>query len=216
MAILVKEKKQTPAASQTRSFGRGHLPAKRSINLAGIGEKKIDLKIALPAILLILLAAALFSKFAVVDRLSAVSRANAEVAQLRGQLEAGYARLSAYDELEDEYAHYTYEGLTKEELNRADRVAVLDLMRRVVLPSARVESWTISSNTLTMTVTGRTLQSLNTVSQKLEAEELVDFCTVTMAATSDLTQVQNLGENTDVTAMIVAYLKNAEEGGGGK
>ena len=65
------------------SLGRGKMPSKRTINLAQIGVERIDPKLAAAGIILIILAAALFSKFLVVDRLMAMYRANSEVRQMQ-------------------------------------------------------------------------------------------------------------------------------------
>ena len=196
-------------ASRTLALGHGHLPTKRSINLAGVTEKKINLKVAIPAIILIVILAALFSKFMVADKLSAVSRANGEVASLRAQLEEGYDKLNKYGSLDEKYAHYTYSGMTEEELSRADRAEVMDMIRRIVEPHARVESCSLNSNQLTMTITGETLSEVNAVSQLLQAEELVDFSTVT-TFTRDQLGSYDSGE---VKANIIVYLKSAVKGG---
>ena len=84
---------------------KGSLPVKRVINLAEVDKKTIDLRIAIPAILLILAAAFLFGKFAVADRLIAVSRAEGEVAAAQRELDAAYRRLDSFGELSDLYAH---------------------------------------------------------------------------------------------------------------
>ena len=86
---------------------RGKLPVKRSINLAMTDEKPVNLKVGIPAFILILVAAFAFGKFAVADRLLEVSRAEAEVAALRSELNAAYDRLNSFGELTEIYAHYT-------------------------------------------------------------------------------------------------------------
>ena len=67
------------AATNTETKGkqariRGKLPDKRSINMAVVGQKKTRLSTALLALILIVVAAAAFSKFAVMDRLATVDR----------------------------------------------------------------------------------------------------------------------------------------------
>ncbi len=96
---------------------RGKLPVKRSINLAMTDEKPVNLKVGIPAFILILVAAFAFGKFAVADRLLEVSRAEAEVAALRSELNAAYDRLNSFGELTEIYAHYTYSGMTQLTLN---------------------------------------------------------------------------------------------------
>ena len=200
-------KKKNKALSPRR------LPTKRTINLAVVGEKPLNLLVAVPAILVILVAAGLLSKFAVVDRLTAVSRAQAEVASLQASLDAGYEAIEGYGDLVDEYAHYTLSGMTEEELQTVDRTEVISMLQRVVLQRAKVGSWTITGNRLDLPITGATLQQINMIVQQLEEEDLVDFCTVSTAATSDTdSRRQMISENTVVTAQVIVYLNPLAEG----
>ena len=207
--MAFKGKKKNKALSPRR------LPAKRTINLAVVGEKPLNMLVAVPAILLILFAAALLSKFAVVDRLTAVSRAQAEVTSLQASLDAGYEAIADYGDLVDQYAHYTLSGMTEEELQTVDRTAVISMLQRVVLQKAEVGNWTIMGNRLELPMTGATLQQINMIVQQLEEEDLVDFCTVSTAATSDTdSRRQVISENTVVTAQVIVYLNPATEGDG--
>ena len=197
---------------RVRVLGRskGHLPVKRDINLAGQDEKSIDLRAAIPAIILILIAAVFFGKFAVADRLMAVSRAEGEVRALQTQINEGYRRIDSFGEISDVYAHYTYSGMTDEEVHRADRGDILRLIRRVVLPRVEVDAWTLSENTLTVNMTAESLQVINRTVQDMEADEAVSFCSVNTAATNETVRGAVTGENGTVTARVVAYLNPAE------
>ena len=212
MADTEKKKGGAPARGKKR---RGRVPTKKEINLAVVGEKHINGLIALPAILLIFLAAAMFSKFLVYDRLMEVSAAQAEVKSLQRQLDAGYEELADYQELADLYAHYTFSGMTEEEQQRVSRVDVLSLLDRVVLPQAGIDSLTITSNQMTLTMTDSTLQQINLLVQKLEQDPLVDFCSVNTAVSNEKDRPDAiLDENTIVTARVVVYLNpSAEEAG---
>ena len=55
---------------------RGKLPTKRTINFAQVGIKKTNVKGAVAGVILILIAAGAFGKFAVADRLAAMARAD--------------------------------------------------------------------------------------------------------------------------------------------
>lgn len=185
-----------------KKMSRRAMPVKRSINLASAGEKPLNLRIAIPAIILIILGAILLSKFAVVDRLMAMSRAQGEVAALQAQLDQSYAVLTDAGDLTDRYAHYTYHDMTQEEKDRTDRVKVLQLLQEVVFPQAYVNTWTVSGNTLTLNLNRSSLQEINVLVQELNAHDLVDYCTVTTAST---------GTNTAgrVSAQILVYLKGS-------
>jgi hypothetical protein len=72
-----------------------------------------------------------------------------------------------------------------------------------------VTGWDIRGNELTLTLTSDTLQQINLIAQKIEAEEIVDFCTVTTAATYESLYYRPTDPaDTRVTARIVVYLKN--------
>ena len=196
---------------------KGTIPVKRVINLAEVDKKTIDFRIAIPAILLILAAAFLFGKFAVADRLIAVNRAEGEVAAARRELDAAYSRLDSFGELSDLYAHYTFSGMNDEEIHRTDRAEILNLLRNVVLPDVEVSAWNVKGNTLNITMTAGTLEEINHTVQKVNGNELVDFCTVSNAKTNENSRTVARGDReetlieTSVTAQVVAYL-NPDEG----
>jgi len=119
------------AAKQTKapkSRPRGKMPVKRSINLMLVEEGKISAAKAIPAILAIIVLAGLFGKFLVADRLASMSKATGKVSRLQDQLDDTMDALENYDNVEDTYAHYTYDGMTRQELNLVDRTLVLDLV----------------------------------------------------------------------------------------
>ena len=193
--------------SDNKSGGkRGKLPTKRSINLAMSDEKPVNLKIGIPAILLILVAAFVFGKFAVADRLVAVSRAEGQVSALQSDLNAAYDKLNSFGELTEIYAHYTYSGMTEEEVSRADRSSAIAMIRRLILPRGEVSSWTLSGNTLTVNMTVDDLRTVNRTVQDIESDEHVNFCSVNTAATTD----RSTGTEA-VNARITIYLNPPEE-----
>ena len=214
MAAAKKDLSGKAAGGRRR---RGALPVKRVINLAEVDKKTIDLRIAIPAILLILAAAFVFSKFAVADRLIAVSRAEGEVAAVQRELDAAYRRLDSFGELTELYAHYTFSGMTDEEIHRTDRAEILNLLRNVILPDVAVDAWNVKGNVLNVTMTADTLEDINRNVQKINGNELVDFCTVNNAKTNENRRTVTGGGReetiieTSVTAQVVAYL-NPDEG----
>lgn len=165
------------------------LPTKRSINLAYIGVERFSMKITIPAIIVIVILAALFSKFGVADRLSAVNAAAGETAAIRSQLNAAYAEIDSYGDLAESYAHYTYAGMTEAELTLADRPEVLDLIEKMILPESAAGAWTLSGNQLTLSVTADTLQDINMLARRLETDSRVNYCTVTEARTNEVQRV---------------------------
>ena len=191
--------------SGSKGVKRGNLPTKRSINLAVTEEKSVNFKIGIPAIILIVAVAFAIGKFAVADRLVEVSRAEAQVSALQSELNTAYDKLNSFGELTEIYAHYTYSGMTKDEISRADRAAAIEMIRRLILPRGQVSSWTLSGNTLTVNLTVDDLRTVNRTVQDIESADNVNFCSVNTASTTDKSGAEALN------ARITIYLNPAEE-----
>lgn len=190
------------------------LPDKRTVNLAVVGVEKLNLPLATVGVILIVLAAVLFSKFGVIDRMIAVSRAQGEVRTLQRQIDEGYDKIASYGEIGELYAHYTYADMTEEELNRVDRAEVMDMIDRVVRPKADVSAITVQENQLVIALTTGTLQQANLISQQLLEERIVDFCTVTMAATeNERVREEEFagGVNSQITVTLKPFEEQAED-----
>ena len=214
MPLKMKNDAATPTADKTQKAARrsrGRMPAKTSINFAEIGVKRTKWWLAFPAIILILLAAFAIGKFLVYDRLAEVSAAEAEAVQAHQQLMDCYKRIDSYGELNDIYAHYTYSGMTTEELSRVDRAAVMDLLETTVFPRTEVSNWSLKGNKLVLSIEGETLQEINLTVQYLLESDMVDYCEVNTAATDGAwrTNTETLIEN--VTANIAVYLVKPQE-----
>lgn len=196
---------------------RGKMPSKRTINLAPIGVKKINAKLILAELILIALLGSLFAKFFVVDRYAAMLRASAEVSTLRTQLEKEYEKVASYGYLEDEYAHYNYSGMTEEELSLVDRAAIIRLVQEEARTSKGLDSWSLSGNLLTLTVSGRDLQEINQMAKQLEKFDLVEACTVVAATKEDVQDntapSETVRPENYVRANILVYLQSEEKGG---
>ena len=125
-------KKAPPKGGGAKKSMRGKFPTKRSINLVRVDENKIDILKAIPGVLAILVLAAVFSKFLVADRLVAMSQASGRVSQLRASVDAATQAIQDFGEVEDTYAHYTYDGMTQAEMDLVDRTLVLDLVKNLL------------------------------------------------------------------------------------
>ena len=195
------------AKTGSRKFSLAQMPTKTSINLAAVGQKKVNYKIAIPAFILLVAAVVLFSKFLVIDRLAEVAAAQNKVNELQSRLDVGYNELAGVEDLNDKYAHYTYSGFTEEELTRTSRVEVLRLIRRVVLPKVSLNAWSISSNELNLDVTANTLQEINMLAQALQEDSLVNYCTVNNANTNEQRTVNGEDIDETVSARVLVYLE---------
>ena len=133
--------KSRPAKGKKPSKkARGRMPVKRSINLVLIDENKINPVTAILSVLLILVLAAAFSKFLVIDRLNAVSAAQAKAARIEGELDSTLDQIEAIGDIEDSYAHYTIDSMTAAELGLVDRVEILELVHRVLIANATMST----------------------------------------------------------------------------
>jgi hypothetical protein len=195
------------AKTGSRKFSLAQMPTKTSINLAAVGQKKVNYKIAIPAFILLVAAVVLFSKFLVIDRLAEVAAAQNKVNELQSRLDVGYNELAGFEDLNDKYAHYTYSGFTEEELTRTSRVEVLRLIRRVVLPKVSLNAWSLSSNELNLDVTANTLQEINMLAQALQEDSLVNYCTVNNANTNEQRTVNGEDIDETVSARVLVYLE---------
>ena len=179
---------------------------RKQINLALAGQKKKHYLVAVPAIGGIVVAAGLFGKFAVADRLAEVSVQQSMVNDLQQQVDDVTDYIQSFGDLQSTYAHLTYQGLTSEELSCLNRPDVLNLLKNVILPKVAVSNWSLAGNQLTLPVTGVDLADINALVQQLDQEKLVDYCTVMTATTSD-----NKENGDTVTGQIVVYLKDSAE-----
>ncbi len=193
--------------NKTENRAAVRLPTKRSLNLVGGPKRQLNRKSVGIGLAVVLVAAILFGKFAVADRLAEVHRETAAAASLQAQLDQGYERIRTLEQIDEEYAHYTYSGMTDEELGRADRVMALELIERFVLPWADVPDWSIQGNQLTMNVVAGSLTEIGGIAKDLEKDPSVSFASVANAGTG---LWEDVGK---VSASVVVYLTNATGAG---
>lgn len=193
--------------TKAKKINKSKLPTKNTINLVGVGKKRINPVVLTVIILAVLIGVALFTKFAIIDRFEEVKRAQAEVSDMRTELDLLYKKIASYGEINELYAHYTITGMTDAELNRADRIEAIEMLEGIVEPDATLGAMSFKDNTLTATVTAKSLQAVNIMAGKINEQPNVDYCTVATAST-ETKKDENAGE---VTARITIYLKKAVE-----
>lgn len=185
-------------------------PVKRTMNLVIREKTWSSPSRVLPILALIVALAVLFSKFAVADRLAQVSRAQAQVGQLRQQIVQLQSAYADYGQVEEEYRRYSYGSLTESELALADRLQVLDLLEEKLMPAAQVKNLAAGGNSLSLTLAGITLEQASSLVADLENSDIVDAVAVyTAGYGTDSTQ----GETRLLTMTIT--LASAMEGGEG-
>lgn len=181
-----KNKTPTKGKGGAKKAFRGRLPVKRSINLILVNDKKINVFKAIPAVLLVLVLAAAFSKFLVLDRLNAMTRSSSEVSRLRTDIMEARKLLKDYDGIEDDYAHLTYADMTSEEMERVDRVKILELVSTILPAGNTAKSWSVTGNMLLVDISGGSLQNLNELAREIEKSPIVDSCVITTATKNDV------------------------------
>lgn len=186
------------------ALGRTAKAPKKQINLAFAGQKKKHYWVAVPAIGGIVVVAGVIGKVAVADRLVQMSEAQSAVSQMQQQVDDITAYIDSFGDLQETYAHYTYQGLTGDELSFLNRPEVLKLMTDIIFPKVMVSSWSVSGNQLSLPVTGENLSDINSLVQELEQEPIVDYCNVMTAVTDGNTETEAAADK--VTGQIVIYL----------
>ena len=190
------------------ALGRTAHAPKKQINLALAGPKKKRYFVAIPAIGAIVVAAGVIGKVAVADRLVKMSEAQSAASELQKQVDDITAYIDSFGDLQETYAHYTYQGLNADELSYLNRPEVLQLMKNVIFPKVTVSSWSVSGNQLTLPVTGENLSDINSLVQELEQVPIVDYCNV-MTAVTDSNSTDENGNpvsSDTVTGQIIVYL----------
>ena len=190
------------------ALGRTAHAPKKQINLALAGQKKKHYFVAIPAIGAIVVAAGVIGKVAVADRLVKMSEAQSAASELQKQVDDITAYIDSFGDLQETYAHYTYQGLNADELSYLNRPEVLQLMKNVIFPKVTVSSWSVSGNQLTLPVTGENLSDINSLVQELEQVPIVDYCNV-MTAVTDSNSTDEKGNPVSpdtVTGQIIVYL----------
>ena len=191
------------------ALGRTARAAKKQINLALAGQKKKHYFVAIPAIGAIVAAAGFLGKVAVADRLVEMSVQQSLASDLQKQVDDVTDYIAGFGDLQQTYAHYTYQGLSVDELSYINRPKVLKLMKEVIFPKVTVSSWSLSGNQLTLPVTGENLSDINALVQQLEDEKLVDYCNVMTAVTDGNQETERAADK--VTGQIVVYLADSTE-----
>lgn len=164
---------------------------KQVINLALIGYKPFNFKVAVPACIVIVIAAFILSKYAVVDRLNEVNRLKNELADIQMDTKIYEKQIEEYGDLVETYAHYTYQDFDEEELKRADRADIIALINEKIAPYCEVGDWNIVENTLTISVMCSNLKDVNHIAAAVKKDDRVDYCTVSTAASNTVSEKGN-------------------------
>ena len=190
------------------------LPQKRNINLAANLIKKTNWLLAIPAIILIIAGACAISKFFVVDQMVELTKKRSELAQKQAEVDALYAHLLEFEGVSDEYEHYTYSSFTDLELSYKNRLDVVNMIERSISPYAKVKSWNLTENTISITMWSSSLAEIKDIVARLEMESIVDYCEVKTAIYDEEGAFDREGNTYNaVSANVEIYLNTNYSGG---
>lgn len=152
-------------------------PSKKTMNFVH-HESSFNPKKVIPILVIVLIVAAVFVKFGVLDPLDKKAAAQAELDQKLQQLALVEAKLEGYDELAMEYGRYSYGWMNDTEVNMVSRMDVLDLIEKKIAVKATVDNFAVNNNVLTMNIHGITLEEASKMVKSLEASDLVESASV--------------------------------------
>lgn len=153
------------------------IPSKKTMNFVH-HKSSFNLKKVLPIVLVVILVAAVFVKFGIMDQLDKKTAAYSELSLKQEQLAVINAKLAGYDELEQQYGRYSYGWMNDSEVNMVSRMDVLALVEQKIVPAAVVENLAVNNNVLTLNIHGITLEQASTMVKSLEDSPLVTSATV--------------------------------------
>ena len=177
MAINLK----LPKSKKANTIKKGDLPTKNFINIQIRKKQSFNMRKHLPIIIILALLFLVFCKFMVFDRLMGVSEGTDRINELHAELDSANQQISELADLEDDYAHYTTQGMTKEELSRVDRVKAMKLVDKAFSGGIKADSWNLKGNVMTLQVSGPSLAKLNKLASDIEDNSIVERCVISTA-----------------------------------
>ena len=164
-------------------------PSKTSINLVVTDDSTQFTPRTAVMLVLVLLFAAVFCKFAVIDVMGAASQAESRVSAAQAQLSTHQAANADYNEVQAEYDKIGVSGLSEDERALADRGDVIELIENTASQLGSLQAVRVSGNTMELQFSDRTLHDVSRLMQVLESKDIVAGVSVSMAKTDEKTDV---------------------------
>ena len=146
-------------------------PSKKTINLCIKEKPSIDPVKAIPLILLVLVLAAVFGKFAVLDRLNAMNEAVSRVQTAAWNFDMLAEEHASYEGVEEEYEHYSIGWMSEGEKNLVARTKMLDLIDSEIIPSAKISNIGLSGNVISVQLKNTSLSDVSDLVATLKQRE---------------------------------------------
>ena len=185
-------------------------PLKTTINFVGIEKKESPWKLAVPAVILVLVGTVLFARFAVIARFERLWAAEAEVSRLQSQMREGMEIIANSKELSERYYHYTWSGMTEEETGRTSRVDVADLITFIGSQCQGIRSCVLSGQVLSVNITADSLESISRIGSAIEERQIVKRCS-TQTAQRDTLDMDTGAATNSVDAALTIYIRTKSE-----
>ena len=164
-------------------------PSKTSINLAMADDSTQFTPRTAVMLVLVLLFAVVFCKFAVIDVMGAASQAESRVSAAQAQLSALQAANADYNEVQAAYDKIGVSGLSADERALADRGDVIELIEKTASQLGSLQAVRVSGNTMELQFSDRSLHDVSRLMQVLESKDIVAGVSVSMAMTDEKTDV---------------------------
>lgn len=209
MGRIYQVAKKSINLDQEITLGRksqGKMPTKTSINLVVKKESALKTRKGITWTIIGALAVVLLAGLLIVRPIIGLISARAEVEDLTSELEQINKEIGDNADIEKEYAHYTIEDMTPDELARVDRVSVMRLVDTVNKSGGSVTGFELSENVMVIKEQGSTLAELNNIAQTLEQQDIVERCVINSAD-------KGKQDTAGVEASFIIYLTNGETEG---
>ncbi len=158
-------------------------PVKTDINLAIREKKQNKLSTNIPTFIILVIAIAIFSKFAVINRLEQASEAENSATVAQQQLETLKEYTNNYPKVLEEYNALL---ASKSSLNVvATPMERLGLVERYLISASQVNSFDVVDDVITAQISGVTLNQISTIYANLMSDPLIENVQVYTASTND-------------------------------
>ena len=158
-------------------------PVKTDINLAIREKKQNKLSTTIPTFIILVIAIAIFSKFAVINRLEQASEAENSASVAQQQLETLKEYTNNYPKVLEEYNALL---ASKSSLNVvATPMERLGLVERYLISASQVNSFDVVDDVITAQISGVTLNQISTIYANLMSDPLIENVQVYTASTND-------------------------------
>lgn len=162
------------------------LPTKTTINLAQRESRRKDVLTLTIGGALILLLAGSVAKFGVIDQLDRLSQAESSYNRVHSQHLSTLQAVEDYPEVEERYRTYSRSWMNAGDQNglvRVERLQVLDLVQRCMMPRGQVDSLSLRDSILVVSMSGMNLRQISDMVERIRQEPIVESAALNLAST---------------------------------